>query len=124
MFEKATDMNDYFFKNVFREFDGDALYHEDINNLVDLFLEPEDRSVWKDKSSPMRIKWSEFISKEHPECKNWNAKEVKKLWYVKTDNYEGCFIDTCDLSGDDSGGCPRLGSGNGRGSRDMGLQGA
>ena len=86
MYNKPTAHNvDYFFDNVFREFDGTKLFKADRDMLAALFLEPEDRSKWNDRSSQLKKTWSSLVDEEHPECKIWNAKKVKTVSSYKPD---------------------------------------
>ena len=76
MFDKSTPSNDYIFKKVFEEFETEQLLLSDRVDLMDIFLESQHKIDWMDKSSPLSIKWSNFMVSQHPECEGWTAQKV------------------------------------------------
>ena len=79
MFNIPTQENDYVFKKVFEEFNSDKLLSIDKRDLVELIIEPHDRIDWLDRESPVRKKWSKFMTRKHPECESWNAKKFTTI---------------------------------------------
>ena len=62
---------DHIFKEMFNNFDSKQMFNVDRLDLIKLFLEPADAIDWIKNKSTSRKVWSEFLVREHQECKNW-----------------------------------------------------